>query len=103
MNNVHNRRSVPEMYRALCGLVPKSATKMQELGEYPVTVVHSLRESAGIAPEHPLISERARGDWRCSTRCLASRRRECGSPGRGGATLRSDEYEPRRGGADSLR
>jgi hypothetical protein len=35
-----------------------------ELGKYPVTVVHSLRESAGIAPEHPLISERARGDWR---------------------------------------
>jgi feruloyl-CoA synthase len=35
-----------------------------ELGEYPVTVVHSLREWAGIAPEHPLISERARGDWR---------------------------------------
>jgi hypothetical protein len=33
-------------------------------GEYPVTVVHSLREWAGIAPEHPLISERARGDWR---------------------------------------
>jgi len=29
-----------------------------------VTVVHSLREWAGIAPEHPLISERARGDWR---------------------------------------
>jgi hypothetical protein len=36
----------------------------EELGEYPVTVVHSLREWAGIAPEHPLISERARGDWR---------------------------------------
>ena len=36
----------------------------QELGDYPVTVVHSLREWAGIAPEHPLISERARGDWR---------------------------------------
>jgi hypothetical protein len=33
-----------------------------ELGEYPLTVVHSLREWAGIAPEHPLISERARGD-----------------------------------------
>ncbi len=29
-----------------------------------MTVVHSLREWAGIAPEHPLISERARGDWR---------------------------------------
>ena len=38
----------------------------QELGDYPVTVVHSLREWAGIAPEHPLISERARGDWRTS-------------------------------------
>src|SRR6201997_2499722 len=37
---------------------------VQELGDYPVTVVHSLREWAGIAPEHPLISERARGDWR---------------------------------------
>ena len=36
----------------------------EELGEYPVTVVHSLREWAGIAPEHPLISERDRGDWR---------------------------------------
>ena len=36
----------------------------EELGDYPVTVVHSLREWAGIAPEHPLISERARGDWR---------------------------------------
>jgi hypothetical protein len=33
-------------------------------GEYPVAMVHSLREWAGIAPEHPLISERARGDWR---------------------------------------
>ena len=36
----------------------------QELGEYPVTVVHSLREWARIAPEHPLISERDRGGWR---------------------------------------
>jgi hypothetical protein len=33
-----------------------------ELGDYPVTVVHSLRAWAGIAPERPLISERARGD-----------------------------------------
>jgi hypothetical protein len=34
----------------------------QEQGDYPVTVVHSLRAWAGITPEHPLISERARGD-----------------------------------------
>src|SRR5580704_10157151 len=119
MNSVHNRRSVPEMYRALWArpekrykvvVRPKGDSRMlgrsrpgrvtgeremassdgvrdlfapprvlaadggepgelllrsaEELGEYPVTVVHSLREWAGIAPEHPLISERARGDWR---------------------------------------
>jgi feruloyl-CoA synthase len=34
-----------------------------ELGEYPATVVHSLRDWAGIAPEHPLVSERVQGDW----------------------------------------
>jgi hypothetical protein len=37
----------------------------EELGEYPVTAVHSLRECARIAPEHPLVSERSgvTGGW----------------------------------------
>ena len=79
MNNVHNKPPVPGMYRALWTrrekrykdvVRPKGNSRMLgrsrpgELGEYPVTVVPSLREWAGIAPEHPLISERARGDWR---------------------------------------
>jgi hypothetical protein len=45
-----------------------------ELGEYPVTVLHSLREWAGIAPEYSLISERARGDWRTVSYGARSRR-----------------------------
>ena len=35
----------------------------EELGEYPVTVVHSLRGWARIAPKHPLVSERRQGNW----------------------------------------
>ena len=49
--------------RADGSLILRSA---DPLGDYPVTVVHSLREWAGIAPEHPLISERARGEDRKS-------------------------------------
>jgi feruloyl-CoA synthase len=36
----------------------------EELGEYPVTVVHSLRAWATIAPNYPLVAERDRGGWR---------------------------------------
>jgi feruloyl-CoA synthase len=38
------------------------------LGEYPATVIHSLRAWAGAAPDHPLVAERAPdGGWRrCS-------------------------------------
>ena len=36
----------------------------EELGEYPVTVVHSLRAWATIAPNYPLVAERDRGVWR---------------------------------------
>jgi len=36
----------------------------EELGEYPVTVVHSLRAWAAIAPDYPLVAERDRGGWR---------------------------------------
>jgi feruloyl-CoA synthase len=36
----------------------------EELGEYPVTVVHSLRTWAAIAPDYPLVAERERGGWR---------------------------------------
>lgn len=36
----------------------------EELGEYPVTVVHSLRAWATVAPDHRLVAERDRGGWR---------------------------------------
>jgi feruloyl-CoA synthase len=34
------------------------------LGEYPVSVVHSAREHARLAPDHPMIAEKAGGGWR---------------------------------------
>jgi feruloyl-CoA synthase len=34
------------------------------LGEYPVSVVHSVREHARLAPDHTMIAERAGGGWR---------------------------------------
>jgi feruloyl-CoA synthase len=34
------------------------------LGAYPVTVVHSVRERARLAPDQPMIAERAAGGWR---------------------------------------
>jgi feruloyl-CoA synthase len=37
---------------------------VQELGEYPVTVVHSLRGWAAVAPDYPLVAERDDGGWR---------------------------------------
>ena len=36
----------------------------EPLGEYPVTVVHSTREWARLAPDHPLVAERAGDGWR---------------------------------------
>jgi feruloyl-CoA synthase len=36
----------------------------EPLGEYPVSVVHSVREHARLAPDHPMIAERAGGGWR---------------------------------------
>ena len=43
-------------------LVLRSA---EPLGEYPVSVVHSVRDHARLAPEHPMAAERARdGGWR---------------------------------------
>ncbi len=36
----------------------------ERLGEYPVSAVHSLREHARLAPDHPIIAERAGSDWR---------------------------------------
>jgi feruloyl-CoA synthase len=42
-------------------LVLRSA---EELGEYPVTVVHSLRAWAANAPDYPLVAERDEGGWR---------------------------------------
>jgi feruloyl-CoA synthase len=36
----------------------------ERLGEYPVSVVHSLREHARLAPDHPVIAERAGSYWR---------------------------------------
>jgi feruloyl-CoA synthase len=44
------------------GLVLRSA---QPLGDYPVTVVHSLRKWSQADPEHPLVAERGPdGGWR---------------------------------------
>ena len=41
----------------------------EPLGGYPVSVVHSVREHARLAPEHPMVAERARGGggWRTVT------------------------------------
>jgi hypothetical protein len=39
----------------------------EPLGEHPVSVVHSVREWARLSPDHPLIAERAGGDWRTVT------------------------------------
>jgi feruloyl-CoA synthase len=36
----------------------------EELGEYPATVVHSLRAWAATAPDYPLVAERVRDGWR---------------------------------------
>jgi hypothetical protein len=36
----------------------------EPLGEYPVSVVHSVREWARLGSDHPLIAERAGGGWR---------------------------------------
>jgi feruloyl-CoA synthase len=37
----------------------------EELGDYPVTVLHSLRERAAVNPGHPLVAERDSGaGWR---------------------------------------
>jgi feruloyl-CoA synthase len=45
-------------------LVLRSA---EPLGDYPVSVVHSVREHARLVPDHPLIAERTGGDWRTIT------------------------------------
>jgi feruloyl-CoA synthase len=37
---------------------------VEPLGGHPVSVVHSVREHARLAPDHPLIAERADGGWR---------------------------------------
>ena len=39
----------------------------EPLGEHPVSVVHSVREWARLSSDHPLIAERAGGDWRTVT------------------------------------
>jgi feruloyl-CoA synthase len=36
----------------------------EPLGEYPVSVVHSVREHARLAPDRPMIAERAGDGWR---------------------------------------
>jgi feruloyl-CoA synthase len=36
----------------------------EPLGEYPVSVVHSVREHAPLAPDHAMVAERAGGGWR---------------------------------------
>jgi feruloyl-CoA synthase len=36
----------------------------EPLGEYPVSVVHSVREHARLAPDQPMIAERDGRDWR---------------------------------------
>ena len=36
----------------------------EPLGEYPVSVVHSVREHARVTPDHPLVAERSGRDWR---------------------------------------
>ncbi len=36
----------------------------EPLGEYPVSVVHTVREWARLSSDHPLVAERAGGSWR---------------------------------------
>ena len=36
----------------------------ESLGEYPVSVVHSVREHARLTPDQPMIAERVGGEWR---------------------------------------
>src|SRR5690348_3132223 len=36
----------------------------EPLGEYPVSVVHSVRAHARLTPDQPMIAERDRHDWR---------------------------------------
>src|SRR5438105_1552436 len=36
----------------------------EPLGEYPVSVVHSVREHARLTPDQPMIAERDGRDWR---------------------------------------
>jgi feruloyl-CoA synthase len=36
----------------------------EPLGVYPVTVVHSVRERARLAPDQPMVAERTAGAWR---------------------------------------
>lgn len=39
----------------------------EPLGRHPVSVVHSVREHARLAPEHPMVAERDGGGWRTVT------------------------------------
>jgi feruloyl-CoA synthase len=39
----------------------------EPLGEYPVSVVHSVREWARLSSDHPLVAERAGGGWRTAS------------------------------------
>src|ERR1700683_1948288 len=39
----------------------------EPLGEYPVSVLHSVREHARLAPDRVMIAERAGRDWRGGT------------------------------------
>ncbi len=39
----------------------------EPLGEYPVSVVHSVREGARLSSDHPLVAERAGGGWRTAS------------------------------------
>jgi feruloyl-CoA synthase len=39
----------------------------EPLGEYPVSVVHSAREHARLAPDHPMVAEKAGRGWRLVT------------------------------------
>ncbi len=39
----------------------------EPLGEYPVSVVHTVREWARLSSDHPLVAERAGGGWRTAS------------------------------------
>src|SRR5207248_10157089 len=43
----------------------------EPLGEYPVSVVHSVREHARLAPDQPMIAERVGVEWRLLTYAAA--------------------------------